>query len=96
MFKIFYFPQFSSDFDILRRFGNLKGSAKIFFFGNLIIMICLEMTVTLFQDDGELVFEVIHLQILHTTTNPYLKLMNLGRNDSTSFLNVVSGYICSF
>ena len=31
MFKIFYFRQLSTDFDVLWRFGNLKGGAKRFF-----------------------------------------------------------------
>ena len=49
VFKMFYFRKFLSDFDVLGRFGNLKGGAKIFLFGNLIILIRLKMTVTILR-----------------------------------------------
>ena len=47
VFKIFYFPQFSSDFDVLGRFGNLKGGAKRFFFWKFDYL-------DLFRNDGKI------------------------------------------
>ena len=39
------FPQFSTDFDILRRFGIPEVGAASFFFGNFDILIGVEMPV---------------------------------------------------
>ena len=47
VFNFFYFRKFSSDFDVLGHFGNLKGGAKWFLGRNLIILINLEMMVTM-------------------------------------------------
>ena len=46
-FDFDYFRQFSSDFDVLRRFGNLKGSAKRFFLWKFDYL-------DLFRNDGKI------------------------------------------